>query len=161
MSTVDTFLKITGVDGESTDAKHANEIEVESWSWGLQNAGGSGGTSGGAGTSKAQFDALTFVAATSLASTELFYACAAGEVYEQAVLTVRKAGSKPLEFLVITLETVSITGFQQGGSIHGAPADQVSLDFGVVRVTYTPQNPDGSGGTPVKRGWNRIDNLPA
>ena len=30
----DYFLKIPGVDGESTDAGHKNEIEILSWSWG-------------------------------------------------------------------------------------------------------------------------------
>lgn len=30
---VEIFLRIDGVDGESTDAKHKNEIDVESWSW--------------------------------------------------------------------------------------------------------------------------------
>lgn len=31
---VDYFLKLPGVDGESTRAGHVNEIEVVSWSWG-------------------------------------------------------------------------------------------------------------------------------
>ena len=30
---VDTFLKIDGIDGESTDDKHKGEIEVFAWSW--------------------------------------------------------------------------------------------------------------------------------
>lgn len=29
----DIFLKINGIDGESKDATHQNEIEVLSWSW--------------------------------------------------------------------------------------------------------------------------------
>jgi hypothetical protein len=31
----DIFLKIGDIKGESTDAKHANEIEVLAWSWGV------------------------------------------------------------------------------------------------------------------------------
>ena len=39
MASVDYFLKIEGVDGESTDGKHKNEIDVLSWSWGESNSG--------------------------------------------------------------------------------------------------------------------------
>ena len=34
----DFFLQITGIAGESTDAKHKNWIDVESWTWGETNA---------------------------------------------------------------------------------------------------------------------------
>ena len=34
MAAFDYFLKIDGIQGESTDAKHKDEIEVLSWSWG-------------------------------------------------------------------------------------------------------------------------------
>ena len=39
MAAVDYFLKIDGIDGESQDSKHKDEIELESWSWGEQNVG--------------------------------------------------------------------------------------------------------------------------
>ena len=32
---VDYFLKISGIQGESQDRTHRDEIEVRSWSWGL------------------------------------------------------------------------------------------------------------------------------
>jgi type VI secretion system secreted protein Hcp len=32
MAAVDYYLKIDGIDGEATDAKHKNGIDVESWS---------------------------------------------------------------------------------------------------------------------------------
>ena len=34
---VDMFLKIDGIDGDSTDKKHKGEIELLSFSWGLSN----------------------------------------------------------------------------------------------------------------------------
>lgn len=33
----DMFLKIDGVDGESLDAQHRNEIDVLAWSWGASS----------------------------------------------------------------------------------------------------------------------------
>ena len=31
----DIFIKINGIDGESQDVTHKNEIEVLSWDWGV------------------------------------------------------------------------------------------------------------------------------
>ena len=39
MAVVDYFLKIDGIDGEAQDAKHKNEIDIESWSFGATNSG--------------------------------------------------------------------------------------------------------------------------
>ena len=40
MAAVDSFLKFTNsIDGESTDDKHKGEIEIDSWSWGVAQAG--------------------------------------------------------------------------------------------------------------------------
>jgi type VI secretion system secreted protein Hcp len=45
----DIFAKIGDIKGESLDAKHKDEIEVLSFSWGVTNAG-SPGAGSGAGT---------------------------------------------------------------------------------------------------------------
>jgi type VI protein secretion system component Hcp len=39
MAAVDYFIKFEGIKGESADAKHKDEIDVESWSWGETRAG--------------------------------------------------------------------------------------------------------------------------
>src|SRR5256885_2098026 len=50
MAVVDYFLKIEGVEGESQDSKHKDEIQVLSWSLGEQQAGTMAFGGGGAGT---------------------------------------------------------------------------------------------------------------
>ena len=49
----DIFAKIGDIKGESLDAKHKDEVEVLSWSWGVQQSGtmahGGGGGDGGRG----------------------------------------------------------------------------------------------------------------
>ncbi len=37
MAAIDYFLKIDGIDGESQDDKHKNEIDLDSWSWGARS----------------------------------------------------------------------------------------------------------------------------
>ena len=60
MAQVDYFLKIEGVESESTDAKHKGEIELESFSWG-ETQSGTAGRGGGAGAGKVQPQDFNFV----------------------------------------------------------------------------------------------------
>jgi type VI secretion system secreted protein Hcp len=85
------FLKIEGIAGESTDAKHKGEIEVESFSWGVsQLASPTPGGGGGAG--KPSFDHLHVVTPFSAASPRLFEACVTGRHLRSAVLTGNRGG---------------------------------------------------------------------
>ena len=82
----DMFLKIDGIDGESQDKTHPNEIQIDSFSWGESNPtsivpGGGGG--------KAVAQDFHFAAALSKASPNLMLACAIGAHINQALLTCR------------------------------------------------------------------------
>ena len=46
----DIFAKLGDIKGESADAKHKDEIEVLSFSWGVTNPPPTSGGSGGGGT---------------------------------------------------------------------------------------------------------------
>jgi type VI secretion system secreted protein Hcp len=155
MAAVDYFLKLEGVDGESTDDKHKNEIDVESWSWGETQSGThSGGGGGGAG--KVVMQDFHFVTKIGKASAKLLLACATGEHIKSATLTCRKAGKEQQEFLIIKLSDLLVSSFQTGGSGHGdvVPTDQFSLNFAKIEFEYKPQKPDGSLDAPVKAGYD-------
>jgi len=51
------FLKIDGIKGESTDVKHKDEIDIESFSWGVSHPGVVA-TGGGSGTGRPVFPDL-------------------------------------------------------------------------------------------------------
>jgi type VI secretion system secreted protein Hcp len=147
------FLKLDGIAGESNDAKHPGEIELESFSWGeTQVVSGGGGGGGGAG--KVQVKDLHVVMTESKASPLLFLACASGQHLKQAVLTGRKAGKAPMEFLVIKLTDVLVSSYDTGGGTALPPNDQVSLNFAKIEVSFAGQKPDGSPDVPVKAGWD-------
>ena len=153
MAAVAYFLKIDGIQGESKDAKHPGEIELESFSWGeTEVVGAGGGGDGGAG--KVQIEDLHVVMKESKASPQLFLACASGQHLKSAVLTGRRNGKAPVEFLQITLTDVVVTGYRTGGGTDAAPDDQVSLNFAKIQFAFTPQKPDGSPDVPVKAGWD-------
>jgi type VI secretion system secreted protein Hcp len=150
---VDYFLKIDGIDGESTDAKHKNEIEVLSWTWGESVPVGHPG--GGGGSGKVQMQDLNFNARLSKASPPLLLACASGKHLKSAVLTARKAGKDQQEFLTFSLSDLLVSSYQTGGT-EGleVPMDSVSLNFAKIQVEYKELKADGTLGGSVKAGWD-------
>lgn len=151
---VDMFMKITGVEGESKDSAHKGEIDVLSWSWGM-NQTGSGHTGGGGGTGKVSVHDLAFTKYIDKSTPDLMLSCCNGKHFSEAKLTVRKAGENPLEYLIITMQDVLVSQISPGGS--GAEErlmEQVSLNFAKVKVDYTEQTSTGGAGAKPKMGWD-------
>jgi type VI secretion system secreted protein Hcp len=152
---IDYFLRIDGVSGESLDAKHKGEIDVESWSWGEAHPVPPGGGGSGSGTGKVQMQDFNFTAKVSTASPNLMLACASGKHFKSAVLTARKAGKSQQDFLSFSLSDVLVSAYQTGGAEgEVVPGDSVSLNFAKIQVEYKQQNPDGSLGASIKAGWD-------
>lgn len=139
----DIFLKINGIDGESKDSAHNNEIEVKSWEWNItQKSNMHAGSGGGAG--KATVDDLTFVHAVDKSSPNLMKYCLTGKHIDSAVLTIRKAGGNPLEFLKITMSDVIVTKVNPSGSNADTGIEEkISLSFSKVKQEYAVQNAQG------------------
>ena len=150
MAAVDYFLKFEGIKGESTDAKHKDEIDIESWSWGETQAGQ------GAGAGKVAMQDFHFVMKVNKATPTLMKACATGQHITTATLTGRKAGKEQQEYLTVKLTDVLVSSYQTGGMGGGddQPVDQVSLNFSKIEVEYRPQKPDGSLGTSERFGYD-------
>lgn len=159
---VDMFLKLDGIDGESTDKGHKNEIQIESFSWGASNSGSAAHGGGGGGAGKASFQDFSFTTRVSKASPRLFLACASGEHIKSALLTVRKAGGEQQDFLKVTMSDLLVSSYKAEGA-SGAdapvPVDQVSLNFAKIQVSYSPQRPDGSLEGAVTAGWDLQKNV--
>ena len=154
MAHVDYFLKLDGIDGESTDSKHKGEIDLESWSWGENNAGSSS-HGGGSGTGKVAMGDFHFVMKVNKASPKLALACANGQHIAKAVLTSRKAGEDQQDYFMITMSDLLVSSYQTGGSQGNViPVDQISINFSKIEWEYKPQDAKGKVGSPVKTGWD-------
>ena len=149
------FLKIDGIQGESTDVSHKDEVDVLSWSWGVSRPGG-GGTGSGAGAGKASFQDFQFMVRISKASPVLFLSCATGTHIKEALLSgVRTAAkSKSADFLKYKLSDVTVTSVQQSGSEGGEPVDQFSLNYSKIEVSYVTQSATGKVGAPIQAGFD-------
>ena len=151
MAAVDYFLKIEGVDGESTDATHKGEIELESWSWG-EAQHGTHASGGGGGAGKVQMQDFHFMMNVNKASPKLFLNCATGAHIGNAVLTARKAGKDQQDYLKVTFSDLLVSSYTTNGDAHAnsLPVDSISLNFSTIEIEYKQQNADGSLGASQK-----------
>lgn len=160
---VDMFLNIEDkkVKGESRDKTHKDTIDVLSWSWGISTSGTTH-SGGGGGAGKASFQDISLTKYIDKATPPLMDGIAKGTHYKNAKLIVRKAGGTPLEYLIITMETVLVTSISVGGSGgEDRQTENITLNFANVKVSYQPQNADGSkDGGVVEMAYNIAENTP-
>ena len=131
----DSFLKIDGVEGESTDDKHKGQIEIDSFSWGVSNAGS---MATGGGTGKASFSDFT--------------------ITKTVDLSMRKAGGTQMDYYVIHLEDVLVSSYSTSGGSSEAPMESISFNYQKIEFQYIPTNADGTAAAAVKASWNLKEN---
>ncbi len=154
MAAVDYFLKIDTIEGEATDDKHKNEIDVLSWSWGETNSGTHAG-GGGGGAGKVSMQDFSFAMTMNKATPKLMLACATGQHIKNAILTCRKAGTEQQEYLQVTFSDLLVSSYQTGGSQgQEVPVDQISLNFSKIEFAYKPQKADGTLDAAIKAGYD-------
>ena len=154
MALFDAFLKIDGIEGESADHKHKNEIDIHSFSWGESN-GGTFASGGGGGAGKVSMQDFHFTMSCNKSSVKLFLACAGGDHIKTAVLTCRKAGKDQQEFYKVTFSDILVSSYQSGGGGGDTlPIDSISLNFAKVEKEYKEQKSDGTLGGAIKAGWD-------
>lgn len=151
------YVKIDGIPGESKSSKHANEIEISSFQWGVARPVDS---STGLSTGKVKFNPFTITKTIDRASPLFFQAAAQGTKLPTVTLTLNRGGATQLDYLTITLTDVLVTSYQLGSGGDN-PAESVSFSFGKIEMSYQPQKSDGSLDAVVKAGWNVKANVKA
>jgi type VI secretion system secreted protein Hcp len=154
------FIKIGDIKGEAQDKTHKDEIDVLAWSWGLAQSG-STHSGGGGGSGKVNVQDLSFTKFVDKATPNLLKMCCNGKHYPEAKLVVRKAGENPIEYLVVTMTDVLISAVSTGGSGgEDKLTENVTLNFGKVKVEYQPQKADGTkDGGVIPMTWNIKQNV--
>lgn len=157
---VDMFLKLDGIKGESLDAKHKDEIDVLSWSWSASQSG-THQMGGGGGSGKVSFQDLHITKYVDSSSHSLLKHVATGKHIKEALLTIRKAGDKPLEYIKLKMTDCLVSSVQSGGSgSEDRVMESLSLNFEEFEYIYTPQKADGSGGSALPFKFNIAENQP-
>jgi len=159
----DMFLKIEGEDvkGESKDNVHEEEIDVLAWSWGMTQSG-SFHVGGGGGSGKVNVQDMSITKYVDASSPNLQKACASGQHFDKATLTIRKAGGEALEYCIIEMKKVLVSSVSTGGSGgEDRLTENVTLNFAEFKTSYTPQSDKGAEEGAIEFAWNIEKNCPA
>jgi type VI secretion system secreted protein Hcp len=158
---VDMFLELDGIKGESQDDKHKGQIDVLAWSWGGSQSG-TGHTGGGSGAGKVNVQDLSVTKYVDKASSTLFLKMCQGDHIKKGKLTVRKAGTKPLEYIKLDMDDIIVSSQSTGGSGgEDRLTENLTLNFSKFNLQYTPQKVDGTGEAAVECKWDIAANKSA
>jgi type VI secretion system secreted protein Hcp len=85
-----------------------------------------------------------------------------GKHIASGLITVRKAGENPVEYLKIKLTDILISGVQHSSGGGDLLTENVTLNFAKFQTEYQEQGPDGKAvGGPVTMGWDVKANIKA
>ena len=137
---VDYFLKIDGIDGESTDKGHEDEIDVLAWSWGMSQSD----THTSDGTIVPDFQELELTKYVDKSTPKLMERLAGVAPLREAEIVVSNAAGE--DYYIIHMTNVMVTSISTGGSGgEDRLTENVTLNFAEVKVKYTAQDSKGSG----------------
>jgi type VI secretion system secreted protein Hcp len=137
------YLKIEGpnVAGESTDTKHAGQVEVLGWSHSFNQPTSPVRSTAGSGTvERANHGDFSFTKYTDLASTDLLKHCWSGQHFAKMTFAqYRSAGvDGEVEYMSVELEEVVISNFAMSAGGGDLPVENISLAYGKVTYKYDP-----------------------
>lgn len=171
----DAFLKIDGIEGESTDDKHSNWIEVHSFSGPEIREAGDSSTTPGWITSgefytgaysdvKMEFSGFTIIKAVDKATPKLYQAAARKTHIKEVILELCRAGGDKVKYMEYKLGNCTVSSVKVEGKSGGnetLPLEAVTFKFETIQWIYTKQkNADGGGGGQTATGWDLAKNKP-
>jgi type VI secretion system secreted protein Hcp len=139
---VDYFLKLDGIQGESQDEKHKNEIQVLSWSWGASNVSSVAGT-GGSGAGKADVSDVSMMLNFDKSTPKFFKSIAAGSHIASGTLSAIKAGGNGKPYLKVDFKEIFVTGLQMSAAGE-IPAVSLSFSYDEIKMDYSAQDEKGN-----------------
>lgn len=137
----DAFLKIDGIDGESTDQQRSKEIEIASYTFGVsQPSAGARGSGGSASAVRANWTDFTVVKALDVASPKLLLYCAKATKISTVTLSLYRATGEKDKYMEYKMSDVIISAVIPSGETGGEgglPMESVSFNYKKIEVKYT------------------------
>ncbi|MGE3163986.1 MAG: Hcp family type VI secretion system effector [Planctomycetota bacterium] len=156
----DAFLKIDGIQGESSDDRHANEIELLAYHHGLSHPVGSDASSMGSHSAgRCHHQEFTVTKGLDLASPNLSLYCSTGKHIPEVVLSVHRAGGDKVKYYEVVMSDVLITRINPYASPgHAIPQEDVSFTYGKIVWKYTKTSMTGQAQGDVTAGYDLVKN---
>ena len=149
---VNAYLFVDGIKGESTTRQDA--IDLLSFSVGVTNVTSTTTRAGAAGqsVSKPVCSDLSIMKVVDAASIPLLADALAGKILATVKIVYSKpVGDHTFDYFTLTLGNVIVSSVQESGSNEN-PTESVSFNAQTYTFSFTPQNPDGTAGTPITAG---------
>src|SRR5215213_8488523 len=147
---VDMYLQVDGLQGESTNDKYKDTIDVLAYSWGASNQNGT----------KPAFQDFSVTKYIDQSSPAILNDVATGRLHATAKLTVVKAGDNPVPYLRYCFTGVRFDSVSHGGSGgEDRFTENVSFSYNTIVEAYQRQSVGGALGPTVFGGWDVINKL--
>jgi len=139
---VDYFLTLDGIQGESEDNDHKNDIQILSWSWGGSQTSSVAGT-GGSGAGKVSLSDFSIMAYFDKSTPKFFKSICAGTHIKTGTMNAIKAGSDGKPYLKVDFKELFVTSLQISGSSE-VPSVSISFSYNEIKIDYSTQNEQGN-----------------
>jgi type VI secretion system secreted protein Hcp len=139
---VDYFLKLDGIQGESVDANHKNEIQILSWSWGGSQTSSVSGT-GGSGAGKVDLADFSIMTNFDKATPKLFKSLCEGTHVKTGTMTAVKSGANGKPYLTADFTELFVSSLQISASSE-IPTISVSFTYNTIKIDYSVQDEKGN-----------------
>jgi type VI secretion system secreted protein Hcp len=155
MARTNIYLKLDGLDGESKDTDHTDWIELDSWSWGVDNPASFARGQGGQAT-QAHVSSLSIVKNCDKASVAMYKACTTGKHIASGTLSCMKLdGDSRVEYLKVDLTDIMVANLQWSASgAENEVHESVALVFAEFKQAYKLQQDAGAAGGNTDFGFN-------
>jgi len=156
----DAFIRIDGIEGESSDDMHQGRIEVVSYETDVkQNVSSTASSAGGASVGRNDFGAVSIVKLQDKSTPLLLFACASGKHIDKIIVHLCRSGGDKTKFMEYELTNCLISRVSVAGGGGEFPHEVVDIDFGKIKWIYSQQKRDGGGiAGQVATGWDRQKN---
>ena len=151
----DTFLKIEGIEGESTDDQHKKWIEILSFNHGVsQMASASISGTGGSSSERADFQDFSVVKILDTTSPLLALNCVKGTCIPEVKIELCRAGGDKQPYMEYKMTNVIISSVSIGGGGGGEPTESLTFNYGKFNWNYIKVDRHGKKSGNVPAGWD-------
>ena len=141
----DAFIRIDGIEGESTDDQHQGWIEILSFGNGhFQTVSKTASSAGGAGAERANFHDFYFEKLLDRATPKLALASAVGTHIDKITVQLCRAGADKQKYMEFTMTNCIISEYLvTGDGEDNLPLETIGVNYGKIQWTYTLQKRTG------------------